>query len=501
MTATGPDILEVIADLSNDEVFTPPKVASAVLDLLPEDVWTNPDLRWLDPGAKTGVFLREITKRLLVGLAPAIPDEQERLTHILTNMVFGIAITELTSLMTRRTVYCSKDATSQHSTVQFPEASGNIWFQRVEHDFAKGRCRDCGASAAQLDRDDTRENYAYAFIHGDGREAVGKELEMKFDVIVGNPPYQMDSDGGNRTMPVYNLFFDQARQLGPRYIAMIIPSRWMAGGLGLNEFRAQMLADRRIRTLVDFPNASEVFPGVEIKGGVCYLLWNRDQEGACDVTLTRGGDLIGPVSRDLGEFDVFVRDSRALGILRKVQALGEAPITDILAVDKEFGWASNFGGFHSTKSQGDVPLHYNRQGKRLVGWIARKDVDKSAHLIDKWKVMIPQAGSDGGQRLPDMVLGSPFIASSPSVCTQTYLFVFVDDEGSASSVDSYVKTRLFRFLVSLRKMTQHATRSTYTWVPQQSWDRTWTDEALYEKYGITEDEQAYIAKMVKEMPA
>nr|WP_274704888.1 Eco57I restriction-modification methylase domain-containing protein [Deinococcus geothermalis] len=322
---------------------------------------------------------------------------------------------------------------------------------------------------------------------------------MRFDVIIGNPPYQMASDGGTRDIPIYQHFVEQAKKLDPKYLVMVIPSRWMASGLGLSEFRQTMLADRRIRELVDFPVATEVFPGVEVKGGVCYFLWNAAREGDCNVTTVRGEEVIGPVQRDLSEFDVFVRDSRALPILRKVIERGESSINTILARDKEFGWTSNFKGFNDKERPGDVPLYYIRSGKRNVGYIGRDEVTKSAHLIDTWKLLVPQAGSDGGQRIPDSVLGKPLIAPSPSVCTQSFLFFSVASEREAQSVQSYYTTRFFRFLVSLRKITQHATHATYQWVPIQTWDRTWTDEMLYEKYGITPEEQAFIESMIRPM--
>jgi len=273
----------------------------------------------------------------------------------------------------------------------------------------------------------------------------------------------------------------------------------MSSGLGLAEFRQEMLTDRRIRSLTDYPVAREVFPSVEVKGGICYFLWDRDYDGEAEVRTIRGGEIVGPIFRDLSEFDVFVRDHRAVEILRKILAEGEESITSILAVDKEFGWTSNFDDFHDTMLKNDVPLHYGKQGKRLVGYINRKNVMKSAHLIDTWKVMIPQAGSDGGQRIPDVVLGKPFVASSPSVCTQTYLFFYVENEDAAKSVQSYLQTRFFRFLVSLRKNTQHATRSTYTWVPVQDWTRNWSDKDLYKKYGLTNDEIAFIESMIRPM--
>jgi site-specific DNA-methyltransferase (adenine-specific) len=259
-----------------------------------------------------------------------------------------------------------------------------------------------------------------------------------------------------------------------------------------------MLQDRRIRKLVDYPAAGEIFPGVELKGGACYFLWERDTEGDCAVTMVRGQDVVGPVDRNLGEFDVLVRDSRALDILRKVQRKEEPSVIEILSVDKEFGWTSNFDGFHEKKRAGDVPLHYIRKMKRGVGYIARNSVTKSEHLVNTWKVLVPKA-FNGGDGLPHQILGKPLIAPSPSVCTQSFLFFHIRSAIEAKSVRSYYMTRFFRFLASLRKITQDATRSTYTWIPQQSWDREWTDVALYKKYKVAEDEIAFIESMVRPM--
>lgn len=501
LAPSQPDILEVIANLSNDAVFTPPRLVNAVLDLLPAEVWTDPTLRWLDPGAKTGVFPREITKRLMAGLAEAIPDETARLEHILREMVFAIATEEITGMMTRRSLYCSKDASSEFSTVRFADPDGNVWRKRVKHDFdIDGRCRECKGTKDQL-LQPGRDNKAYGFIHADGRQQIDKEMDMEFDVIVGNPPYQMDADGGNRTMPIYNVFIDEAKKLNPRYMAFIIPSRWMASGLGLGNFRSEMLSDTRIRHIVDYPNSAEVFPAVDIKSGVCFFLWDRDNPGLCQTSLVRDGERHGPVERRLSEFDVLVRDSRALSILHKVLAFDEAPIVDVLAADKEFGLTSNFSGYSTKKGAAAVALYAYSSGKRVTGWVGRSKITKSADLIDRWKVLIPAAGpgNSGGHVIPDIVLGSPIVAAPPSACTQTYLFVFLDSEGEAKSAESYIRTRFVRFLISLRKVSQHATRATYTWVPQQTWDRPWTDSELYKKYGITKDEQDYIESMVKEM--
>jgi site-specific DNA-methyltransferase (adenine-specific) len=492
----NPDVLSCLANLSSDEVFTPPDITNQMLDLLPPELWCDKNATFLDPCCKSGVFLREIAKRLNIGLETQIPDRQKRLNHIFKNQLYAIAITELTALLSRRSVYCSRTANGRYSVCgKFSNEDGNVRFRRVEHTWQGGRCKFCGAREAGYARGSELETHAYEFIH---TESPGEIFNMNFDVIVGNPPYQMGSDGGTRDIPIYNRFVDQAKKLNPRFLCMIIPSRWMASGLGLSEFRRTMLEDRNIRELVDFPVTSEIFPGVEVKGGVCYFLWERDSEGDCEVTSVRGDSVVGPVARNLGEYDVFVRDSRALVVLRKVQRRREPSMTEILSVDKEFGWTSNFDGFHQRKKPGDIAIYYIRRTRRGSGWISRAAITKSAKLIDTWKVMIPQAYG-AGESIPHQILGKPFVTPSPSVCTQSYLFIHVGSETSATSIESYVRTRFFRFLVSLRKITQHATRSTYTWVPQQSWDRTWTDRDLYKKYHLTRDEIAFIESRVRPM--
>jgi site-specific DNA-methyltransferase (adenine-specific) len=514
LRSRNPDVLTCIANLSSDEVFTPPEFANRILDTLADawaernggaSIWADKTVKFLDPCTKSGVFLREITSRLTVGLQQEIPNLEQRVNHILTKQVYGIGITQVTSLLARRSLYCSKHAKGSHSIAQtFASDDGNVWYRRTDHSWTKGRCEHCGASETTYERGDALETHAYAFIHTNGIKAQVAEWfggVMQFDVIIGNPPYQLASDGGTRDVPIYQMFVEQAKKLEPRYISMVIPSRWMAGGLGLAEFRQTMLGDRRIRDLVDYPNAAEVFPSVGINGGACYFLWDAEHHGPCSVTSVRAGEVTGPTSRSLDEFDVLVRDSRALEILRKVLARNEASINTILARDKEFGWTSNFTGFHEKQRKGDLPLYYIRTMKRSVGYIARKDVTKSEHLIDTWKVLVPAVGSGRERERSgvDLVLGPPLIAPSPSTCTQSFLFFFVSSREEAESLQSYYETRFFRFLVSLRKITQHATHSTYRWVPMQAWDRQWTDAALYKKYGITKDEIAFIGSMIRPM--
>ena len=514
----NPDVLTCIANLSNDEVFTPPELANRMLDTLSEawrtdhkdaNLWANPNVRFLDQCTKSGVFLREITSRLVVGLASEIPDLVERVSHILTKQVFGIGITPLTSLLARRSVYCSKHANGSHSVAtDFKSDAGNIWFERTAHTWANTRCKFCGASRKIFDLAEGRESHAYAFIHAENIATRVGELfggHMQFDVIIGNPPYQIEADdAGQNIVPIYNKFVAQAKAMSPRYLAMIIPSRWMAGGKWLDEFRSDMLRDTGVRVLVDHPDAAEVFPGVDIKGGICDFLWNRDNKGACAVTTRRGNLTVGPTIRRLDEFDVFVRDVRALDILRRVLSYSEPSFGTLVSPRDPFGptLSSNFKNYHAKKQAGDLWLFINQADKRGETWISPNIVTKNHHLIDGWKVFIPKAGpgNSGGHVIPDMVLSRPLVGRPLSVCTLSYLVVGpLNSEEESLSVASYLRTRFVRFLVSLRKTSQDAPRGVYTWVPQQTWDREWTDEKLYKKYKVSSEEIAFIESMIRPM--
>jgi hypothetical protein len=323
----NPDVLTCIANLSNDEVFTPPELANQMLDRLEaawaeahdgESIWSDSTVTFLDPFTKSGVFLREIVSRLNAGLTAEIPILEDRVDHILTKQVFGIGITRLTSLLARRSVYCSKDATGEHSIAKsFDRDWGNVWFERVEHTWAGDKCVYCGASRSGYSRGEDLETHAYAFIHTTDIKAQLQRMfgaDVQFDVIIGNPPYQLDDGGaGASALPIYQKFVSSAKALEPRFMTMIIPSRWFAGGRGLASFRAEMLADDRVRSIDDYFDSRDVFPGVDVAGGVCYFLWNRDDRGPCLVTTHRLGTS-NSATRPLLEpgADVFVRYNEGL---------------------------------------------------------------------------------------------------------------------------------------------------------------------------------------------
>lgn len=507
----NPDVLTCLANLSSDEVFTPPQLANRILDMLPDRIWRDRNARFLDPVSKSGVFLREIAKRLDAGLAGAIPDRQERINHILRNQIFGIAITELTGLLSRRSVYCSKTANGKYSVCnQFDGPVGNIRFERIEHSWEDGHCTFCGASEASYARGEELESHAYQLIHTDNPEEIFK---MKFDVIVGNPPYQLNDGGfGTSATPIYHKFVHQAKKLNPRFLSMIIPARWFAGGKGLDEFRESMLTDNRLRSIDDFLSASDVFPGVGLKGGVCYFLWDRDNPGNCRVTTHFKDWPVSTASRQLLEegADVFIRFNEGLSILKKVMAAESGKAASLLLPEnkrfdqlvssrKPFALETTFKG-KVTKRTGDV-LVYQNGG---TGYIARDSISTGTELIDKWKIYVGRAAPGTGNRdtYPHKIISTPFVGEPGSISSETYLCIGpFDSKSEAESALSYLSCRLTRLLILLHKPSQDTTRKVYTFTPTQEWTRKWTDEELYKKYKLTAGEVAFIESMVRPMEA
>ena len=491
--AYNPDVLTCLANLSNDEVFTPPSLVNKILDELPNEIWANPEVTFLDPTTKSGVFLREITKRLLVGLEKEIPELEQRLIHIFGKQIFGIAITELTALMSRRSVYCSKNAKGEHSHyLDSTSEDGNIRFKPTLHSWNKGKCKFCGAAQVQNERSNELESHAYEFIH----TKTPKEIfNMKFDVIVGNPPYQL-KDGGHGTSakPIYQEFVNQAMALNPRYLTMIIPSRWIAGGKGLDEFREQMLNDSRVRKITDYFDSTLCFPGVDISGGVMYFLWAKDEKGDCEITnVSRDGNSTSIRPLIENGSSGFIRFNDSVGIVKKVLQRTKSWLADEISSRKPFGLPTN-AKLAEKEIRGSVFAYaYPRNG-----YVVTSAITSNKHLINKYKVMIAYAYGERGQ-FPYRVIGEPFIAHPNSVCTETYLVInSFDTLQEAESLISYMKTRFFRFLVLQRKNTQHATAKAYALVPKLNWTEHWNDEKLFKLFDITESEKSFIISMVRE---
>jgi len=520
----NPDVLTCIANLSNDEVFTPPEFANRMLDTLAEawaaahggaNLWANKTVTFLDPCTKSGVFLREITRRLTDGLATEIPNLEARVDHILTKQVFGIGITQITSLLARRSVYCSKHAQGAHSVAKgFASDDGNIWFKRTKHKWVNEKCSFCGAPKATFDRGKDLETHAYAFIHTDDITARIAELfgdNMQFDVIIGNPPYQLNDGGyGTSAAPIYQLFVEQAKALSPRYLSMVIPARWFAGGKGLDEFRESMLADDRLRSIDDYLSAADVFPGVGLKGGVCYFLWNRDHPGLCDVSTHFKDWPVSTATRPLMEngADIFIRFNEGLSILKKVISTESKNADSLLPPEggrfdqlvsslRPFGLRTFFRG-NAKKSEGDVVVYQNGG----TAFIARDSITTATELIDKWKIYVGRAAPGTGNRdtYPHRILSTPFLGEPGSICSETYLCIGpFDTQAEAENALSYLACRLTRLLILLHKPSQDTTRKVYTFVPTQDWTKRWTDEDLYARYGISPSEVEFIEKVVRPM--
>ena len=526
----NPDVLTCIANLSNDEVFTPPEFANQMLDLLEltwaenndgANIWADSSLRFLDPFTKSGVFLREITARLVKGLEPEIPVLQERVDHILTKQIFGIGITQLTSLIARRSLYCSKWADGKHSIASsFENGDGNIWFESLEHTWVgatefletaenhgnpiklgiNGKCKYCRASQSTLDRGDESETHAYAFIHADDIKSRITELfgdEMQFDVIIGNPPYQLDDGGHNNSArPIYQHFVENAFALDPRYVVMVTPSRWFAGGRGLDSFRERMLSDARFRNIVDYPKLYDGFPGVKIRGGISYFLWENSYNGPCSIqTMWDGAPLGEPMSRFLNAYDVLIRRNEAVPILEKVSAKGETSLSSRVSAGKPFGLRTFF---HGEDEPGDIGDPIKLFGSQKVSWVDRSKVPVNSAWIDDWKVLMT-AVQGTSAAVETKFLSKPIIAEPGTASTETYLVAGrFDTELEARRFAAYLRTRFVRFLVSLRKSTQHANREVYRFVPDLPMDQDWTDQKLYKRYTLSDDEIAFIESQVAE---
>jgi site-specific DNA-methyltransferase (adenine-specific) len=501
----SPDILNCLANLSSDEVFTSPELANRMLDLLPPELFRSTKTRFLDPCSKSGVFLREIAKRLLAGLEEQIPDLQQRIDHIMTKQVFGIACTDLTAEMSCRTLYCTKQANGEYSVcTAFGDSQGNLRYMRCQHTWENGKCKHCGANRAQYDRVETIETYAYPFIHKSIQEILKKD--MQFDVIIGNPPYQISDGGGMQTesssgsaIPLYHKFVLQAQKLSPRYLIMIIKANWYSSGRGLDEFRDAMLSDKRIDTLVDFEDSRDCFPGVDIAGGICYFMWNRDKRNIGCRVINVNKQVVNEDYRVLNEYPVFVRSNRAIKILKKIQVFDENTMDKCVYSSKPFGFRS-FQTGEEKAFKNSVSLF----GSKGISYVRREDVGTNRDLIDKWKVIVSKTSAEhAGQADKEgrrKIISKVEILEPNTICSESYLLITTfESMFLCENLISYIKTRFCRFFMSLAVLTQNMARQSFQFVPLQDFSHPWTDEMLYKKYNLDKDEIAFIESMIRPM--
>lgn len=520
------DILETITNVGNDEVFTPRKTADMMLDSLPEEVWHNPNYKWLNPATKNGIFEREIAIRLDKGLENVIPDVEQRRKHILQNMIYSIGQTKFTSNVARRTVYYCSQANRQCDGLKAPDghfvngyAIGNgTWFSDSEgniktpisvHTFEGNKCRFCGISKHSMYVDPTqREQYAYEFVHIHHLNLLrklqdrffGGNRKMKFDIIVGNPPYQLKTtSNSSQSVPIYQKFVEQALCLDPKYICMIIPSRWFAGGMGLDDFRATMLKNKHIKKLVDWTNAKDCFPTLSIGGGVCYFLYDKTFEGPTEIINIHNG-IEKTLTRNLNEFgDVFVRYNEAIEILRKIRQKKENTFEDCVTSLAPFGIDSKERG-HKEKKDHDLLLH-SSEG---ISYIEKSKVTTGSNYIDKYKIMISKVTSEHAGE-PDKngqykVLSTTKIINPGEVCTFSYFLAGVSEsKNETENILSYMKTKFFRFLLLLSVSSINLSKDKFRFVPKQDFSKSWNDKKLYEKYELNQEDILYIEGIIKEM--
>ncbi len=526
------DILETITNVGNDEVFTPRKTCDMMLDSLPDEVWHNPNYKWLNPATKNGIFEREIAIRLDEGLKDVIPEKEERRKHILQNMIFSIGQTKFTANVARRTVYYCSQANRKCDGIKaadghyvngyaigngswFDDEEGNIKTPNIDHKFeTDGRCVFCGIKRTSHYVDPLqREQYAYEFLHSDSKTLsnhlqdrfFGGNRKMKFDIIIGNPPYQLSDGGGtgSSSIPIYNLFVQQAVSLNPKYLCMIIPSRWFSGGKGLDDFRNFMLRDKHISLLHDYMDASECFPNNSIEGGVCYFLREAEYNDKCTIWTHKKGIEPQKSVRYLEDnaTDIFVRDVNALRILQTISKFQKETFDSLVSSRNPFKLGDPTEICEKSKTNNYKVLGYFDR-HREYRWL--KDgvcVKSGKEIINKWKLFISKADGAAGQignPVPARIMGKAELAEPGTVCSETYLVVGpFNNKKEAENVQAYMATKFFRFMVGIRK-NKNMPRETYKSVPIVDFSKKWSDTELYKLFGLSNEEIDYIEKMITE---
>jgi hypothetical protein len=491
----NPDVLDALANLSNDEVFTPPKLVNQMLDCLPSEIWSDKTITILDPASKSWVFLRESAKRFILWLEKEFPDLQERLNHIFTKQLFGISITELTSLLSRRSLYCSKYADGKYSLcTEFDDVEWNIRYERTAHTWENETCKHCGASKSEYDRDESLETHAYKFIH-----ATPKDIEnlfvnyqnMKFDVIIWNPPYQL-SDGWAQAsaMPIYQKFVEQAKKLKPRYLSMITPSRWFAWWRWLDNFRKNMIEDDSIKKIVDFHNASDCFPWVEIKGWVSYFLREKDYHGSCIFQSIDDNTKISCMDRNFKNewLGIIIRYNEAVPILNKIKLFKWETIEKIASSQRPF-WFRTYFKWKKKNFPWSVKIYANND----VWYVNQSEITVNKELVLEHKVIIPRAIWSWNSKT-DLI--KPLYSEPNTCCSETYIVFWpFKSESESKNFISYVNTSFFHFLVTLQKNTMMAPKWVYSFVPMQDFSQSWSDDKLFKKYKLSKGEIEFIKDM------
>lgn len=526
------DLLETITNVGNDEVFTPRNTCNMLLDRLPEEVWHNPNYKWLNPATKNGIFEREIAIRLDEGLKDIIPDEETRRKHILQNMIYAIGQTKFTSNVTRRTLYYCSEANRKCDGIKaedghyvngfaigngswFNDAEGNIHTPKTEHWYESSckKCKFCGIDKDSKYNDELqREHYAYEFIHYERQDLLWHFIDdffkgdksMKFDIIIGNPPYQLsvnESGKGLSAKPIYNLFVEQAIELKPKYLSMIIPSRWFTGGVGLNGFREKILHDKRIREITDYVDSKECFPNVDINGGVCYFLWDRDYNGNCLYTSISKKTKCSKY-RNLDQFDIFIRNNNSLSIIEKVLKSSFKTLNESGGCSPQtpYGFLSTFVGNSKRKNESDCEILTSK------GWafVEKDKIEKGLDSVYLYKAMISKLTCEHAGT-PDKegkyrVLSRTEILKPSQICSQSYLVICPQkNEELAKNVMSYLKTKFVRFLMQMTLTGMNISTDNFRFVPWLDFSQPYDDDQLYKMFNLTQEEINEIEFTIREM--
>lgn len=448
------------------------------------DLFLDPNVRILEMNSKSGLYPLYLTYSLYAMKLPK-PEAQMELEatqqlwrEVLDANIFILCKTPMAVNITCRTLAGYQENWAVHA----------VYIPRI------------------LDRMEDRPRLARKLSNPKTWEKEGECL--KFDAVVGNPPYQlMGGSGGTNDAPIYQHFARLAMELNPAYISLIIPSRWFSSGREnlLSDFRSAMLTDRHISKMIVYTDSRDIFPTVEVKGGLCYYLRDEKHLGDCEYSLVKEGQRQ-IAERNLGDFDILIREPKLADIVKKVMAQvksGET-VDTIVSNDTPFGIPTNphtsgknsITIYPTSSAEHNVSVLYLEKMTRTIAYVSRNSIKKNVEDVDKHKVFIPEAAGSGND---PYVVGKPEYASKGSVCSQTFLYVPFETDQEAYNFISYLRTKFFRILVSACKISQHTPSKNYRFVPLQDFSKPWTDAELYEKYGLTDEEIAFIEVTIKPM--
>ena len=448
-----------------------------------EDIFLNPEARILEMNSKSGLYPLYMAYSLyamkLPGPEDKLPLEQTQALwqETVEQQIFVLCKTRMAESITRRTLVGYQDWTV--NTTYIPHL-----LERMENDPQR--------LAKKLQRTDT----------------WGKEGQpMKFDAIVGNPPYQ-EMDGGGKgysAKPVYNYFVGEAKAIEPHYISMITPSRWFSGGKGLDDFRAEMLQDKHLRKIVDYADNEALFSNVSIVGGVNYFLWDSSYNGDCEVTSIRGENAV-TLNRDLSEYDIFIRNNNALQLIRRMEASSDRKMDDVVYPRNVFGISSDLRGQDNKDEKHQLALFSSQKSNSMaMSYISGDEVQKQHELIEKYKVIMGKVVPRGGEVGVDPSVGyrvtSTLQVLSPgSVFTDSYLLLAAfESKAEAIHFAEYMCLKFPRFLLHETYSSMNISKQNFRFVPFLDYSKEWTDEELFKRYGCNEEEISMIESIIRPM--